>query len=387
MAADLKTPSDVAEMHALRDVRPSTRTGAVRELDREKVIPTPKHMTAKPAGKFDFDQNGQVRLAPGASANEAYKVDSDSRSFAAANSRTTGAPASAPAPVNGGVIGAVVQQQNAISSVSGQAQGAAVLAAKGNLEGTVADASGAVIPNATVTMVGPSGTRALQSDRQGQFNFDQLSAGSYSLRAAAPGFQTKDLQQVAVLDGKAANVRMTLDVGRASEMVEVTAANETTTATAPVNDRLQPELQVPANQAAIASAKQKNELKKSAAGYHGALGKALPMAPQWTLSPSGLLLRSLDSGKSWQTMSVGNGAFRALSAVGTDVWVGGKKGLLYHSPDSGQTWTRIMPLAGTEKLESDISRVDFTDQSTGTISTADGQSWSTADAGQTWIIR
>jgi photosystem II stability/assembly factor-like uncharacterized protein len=386
MAADLKTPADVAEMHALRDDRVTTRTGTVRELERDKVIPTPKHMTAKPAGKFDFDQNGQVRLAPGSNANQAYSLETPSRSFTAANSRTAGAPASAPAAPSG-VIGGLVQSQNAISSVAGQGQGAGVLQAKGNLAGTISDASGAVIPNATVTMVGPVGTRAVQSDRQGQFKFNQLSEGSYSVRAAAPGFQAKELQQVAVLDGKASNVQVTLDVGRTSETVEVSAAAEVATEPA-ANDQLQAQLQVPASQAAIASAKQKNEFKKSSvAGYHGALAKALSLAPQWTLSASGALLRSLDSGKSWHAISVGDGAFRALSAIGTHVWVGGQKGILYYSADSGQSWTRVTPAIDGRTLQSDITRVDFVDPLNGTLSTADGQAWSTSDAGQTWIRR
>jgi hypothetical protein len=265
MAADLKTPADVAEMHALRDDHVTTRTGAVREMERDKVVPTPKHMTAKPAGKFDFDQSGQVHLAPGANAEKAYSLDAPSRGFTAANSRTANLPSSAPS-----------------AQVSAAAQ----------------------------------------------------------------------------------------------------TANETTT-----DSRLQAQLQVPANQAAMAG-QQKDEAKKTqVAGYHAAMAKALAITPQWTLSATGELQRSLDSGKNWQRVAVGNGAFRALSAVGTHVWIGGKSGILYHSADSGQSWTQVTPVAGERALQSDITRVDFTDPSTGTISTGDGQTWSTSDAGQTWTQR
>jgi Carboxypeptidase regulatory-like domain/Photosynthesis system II assembly factor YCF48/Putative zinc-finger len=394
MAAELKTPSDVAEMRTLRDDRVATRTGAVRELERDKMVPTPKHMTAKPAGKFDFDQNEEVRLAPGSNADHAYSIEAPSRSFTVANSRVAGTPSSAPAAsaapaapspsVGGPGVGGLVQNQNAIGGAVGQGLGAGVSQAKGNLNGTVSDPSGAVIPNATVTMVGPAGTRAQQADRQGQFAFDQLSGGSYSVTATAPGFQTKDLRQVAVLDGKASNVQVTLNPASSSETVEVSASSQVVNEPA-ANDQFT-QLQVPANQAAVASkAKQKDELKKTSvpSGY-ASFAKTLSVNPQWTLSPSGALLRSLDSGKSWQAVSVGKGTFRALSAVGAHVWVAGSKGILYHSVDFGQSWTKVTPLVGGQTLQSDVTRVDFADALNGTLTTADGEVLATSDSGQTW---
>lgn len=385
MAAELKTPSDVAEMRTLRDDRVATRTGAVRELERDKSIPTPKHMTAKPAGKFDFDQNEEVRLA-GSNTTQANTIEAPSRSFAAANSRvavSSSAPA-APSPI----VGAQIQNQNAIGGIVGQGQGEGVSQAMGNLAGTVSDPSGAVIPNATVTMVGPVGTRAQQSDRQGQFAFDQLSGGSYSVKATAPGFQTKDLRQVAVLDGKVSNVQVTLNPASSSETVAVSASSQLVDEPA-ANDQLQARLQVPANQAAIASkSKQKDELKKSSvAGGYASFAKTLNVTPQWTLSPAGALLRSLDSGKSWQAVSVEKSTFRALSAIGAHIWVAGSKGILYHSPDSGQSWTKVTAVASGQALQSDITRVDFADGANGTLTTSDGELWATSNAGQTWTKR
>lgn len=386
MAAELKTPSDVAEMRTLRDDRVATRMGAVRELERDKSIPTPKHMTAKPAGKFDFDQNEEVRLA-GSNTTQAYTTEAPSRSFAAANSRVAGVPSSAPAAPSP-VVGAQIQNQNAIGGAVGQGRGAEISQAKGNLSGTVSDPSGAVIPNATVTMVGPVGTRAQQSDRQGQFAFDQLSGGSYSVKATAPGFQSKDLRQVAVLDGKVSNVQVTLNPASSSETVTVSASSQLVDEPA-ANDQLQAQLQVPANQAAIASkAKQKDELKKSSvAGGYASFAKTLNVIPQWTLSPSGALLRSLDSGKSWQAVSVEKNTFRALSAIGAHIWVAGSKGILYHSADSGQSWTKVTPVAGGQALQSDITRVDFADVANGTLTTSDGEVWATSNAGETWTKR
>lgn len=386
MAAELKTPSDVAEMRTLRDDRVATRTGAVRELERDKSIPTPKHMTAKPAGKFDFDQNEEVRLA-GSNTTQANTIEAPSRSFASANSRVAGVPSSAPAAPSP-IVGAQIQNQNAIGGIAGQGQGEGVSQLMGNLAGTVSDPSGAVIPNATVTMVGPVGTRAQQSDRHGQFAFDQLSGGSYSVKATAPGFQTKDLRQVAVLDGKVSNVQVTLNPASSSETVAVSASSQLVDEPA-ANDQLQARLQVPANQAAIASkSKQKDELKKSpVAGGYASFAKTLNVSPQWTLSPAGALLRSLDSGKSWQAVSVEKNTFRALSAIGAHIWVAGSKGILYHSADSGQSWTKVTPVAGGQALQSDITRVDFADGANGTLTTSGGEVWATSNAGQTWTKR
>ena len=376
-AADLKTPPEVAEMHALRDDRVVSKTGATREVELDKVIPTPKHMTAKPAGKFDFDQSGQVRMAPRSDAAPTANLQAEGRNFVALEKLDTGAAAAPAAPT---AIGGPVQSKNAAgySTTSGQGRGALakVSLAAGNLGGTVLDPSGAVIPNATVTMVGPIGTRAAQSDPQGKFSFDRLVPGDYSVKAQAPGFKVAEIQQVAVLD-KPLNLRLTLEVGSASEAIEVSAASpavETTTAEIAQNERQSDQL---------------GRKKSAAANYRGAVAKTLSVAiPQWTLSPDGIVQRSADAGKTWQNVRVASGArFRALSSAGTHVWVGGSRGVLYHSADSGQTWTRVVPAAAGREVESDITHVDFADPTNGTVTTASGEAWSTSDGGQTWQVR
>lgn len=106
---------------------------------------------------------------------------------------------------------------------------------------------------------------------------------------------------------------------------------------------------------------------------------------QWTLSPEGAPLRSADSGQSWQAVnSQPGGVFRSLSAVGSDVWVGGAEGSLYHSPDSGQTWEKVVPAAAGRKLEAEVIRIDFSDRLNGTVTAAGGERWKTSDGGQTW---
>jgi hypothetical protein len=141
------------------------------------------------------------------------------------------------------------------------------------------------------------------------------------------------------------------------------------------------------------------------------------LPPRWTLTSDGTLQRSRDSGRTWQTVPVQSKAvLRALAANGQNIWVGGTAGALFHSSDAGRHWTQVRPVVNGEALAADIIGVEFTDPAHGklTISgqpdrtlqqynfpldssggdvearkaTAPGvfgkQTWSTADAGQTW---
>jgi hypothetical protein len=111
-----------------------------------------------------------------------------------------------------------------------------------------------------------------------------------------------------------------------------------------------------------------------------------PITPRWTISSDGtMLLRSLDAGRTWQPIPVGNSVvFRAIAALGSEVWVGGVHAALYHSSDTGQHWVQVRPSAGGESLAADIVRVEFPDLLHGTLTTANGRVWTTSDGGQTW---
>ncbi len=117
----------------------------------------------------------------------------------------------------------------------------------------------------------------------------------------------------------------------------------------------------------------------SAISQAGSAGKTTPQL-DWALSPNGDVQRSLDFGKTWQIVSVAEGSpFRAITAIGNDIWVGGNAGALYHSADSGQNWTRVAPVS-----TDDITHIEFSDPQNGLLSTANGQVWSTSDGGRTW---
>jgi hypothetical protein len=111
------------------------------------------------------------------------------------------------------------------------------------------------------------------------------------------------------------------------------------------------------------------------------------LVSRWTISSDGQLQHSIDSGQTWQPVAVDDKAsFRALSANGPDVWVGGSAGLLYHSSDAGTNWTQVKPVSGDAALKADIAAIEFTDLLHGKITTASGESWITEDGGQSWRL-
>jgi hypothetical protein len=120
-----------------------------------------------------------------------------------------------------------------------------------------------------------------------------------------------------------------------------------------------------------------------------AMSKAAPpppkLVPRWTLTADGTLERSLDSGATWEAVALpGPATLRALAANGLDIWVGGSNGVLYHSADAGQHWTPVHPIVNGELLSADIIGVEFTDLQHGTLTTSAKETWTTADAGQSW---
>ncbi len=94
---------------------------------------------------------------------------------------------------------------------------------KGSLGGTVYDPSGAVVAKAKVTIAGPIGTRTTNTDGEGRFDFDVLTPGFYSVRAEAAGFKATEIKQVEVFVNRTSTIRVNLEPGGVSEVVEVTA--------------------------------------------------------------------------------------------------------------------------------------------------------------------
>jgi hypothetical protein len=95
-----------------------------------------------------------------------------------------------------------------------------------SLTGTVADASGAVIPDASVAVVSMAtkAVRTVKTDRAGHYLVDGLVPGSYQVEAQAPGFSKEQLA-VTLAASQQSLENLTLPVGQAAETVTVEASS------------------------------------------------------------------------------------------------------------------------------------------------------------------
>src|ERR1700728_4583870 len=91
--------------------------------------------------------------------------------------------------------------------------------------GTVTDASGAVIPNATVTLtnLGTNETRVAQTGSSGDYTFTLLPVGHYSVSVKATGFEASINKDLSVEAGDRARNDVHLVTGSAATTVEVQA--------------------------------------------------------------------------------------------------------------------------------------------------------------------
>ncbi len=93
------------------------------------------------------------------------------------------------------------------------------------ISGTVTDASGAVIANASVTAteVDIKSTRVGQTDAGGHYLFSQVNPGTYRVTVRLTGFADAESQPTPVGVGRTVALNFTLQVSSTSQTVEVTA--------------------------------------------------------------------------------------------------------------------------------------------------------------------
>src|SRR5881296_141129 len=94
-----------------------------------------------------------------------------------------------------------------------------------SVQGTVSDATGAVLPGASVS-VKNSGTGAIVefvSDERGRYLAPLLQPGEYEIQVGLPGFQTVSRRGIRLAVGQNAVVDVKLDVGQVTNQVEVVA--------------------------------------------------------------------------------------------------------------------------------------------------------------------
>lgn len=100
---------------------------------------------------------------------------------------------------------------------------------KGTLVGVARDATGAVVQNAKITAVnqGTRETRSSNTSSEGTYRLDALSPGTYSITAAAAGFTTTTIRNVAVNPSVVTSYDLSLAAGGTTTEVTVEASQAT----------------------------------------------------------------------------------------------------------------------------------------------------------------
>ena len=107
----------------------------------------------------------------------------------------------------------------AVPGGSGQSTG-------GRIRGTVTDTSGAAVVGAKVTLVneGTNATREAQTSATGEYLFLEVPVGSYEVDVVGTGFKKFERKGIVLVLNEIASVDLVLQVGGATETVEVSGA-------------------------------------------------------------------------------------------------------------------------------------------------------------------
>ncbi len=105
----------------------------------------------------------------------------------------------------------------------------------GNIAGGVYDPTGAVVPGAIVvaTRTDAPGKEQAVSDAVGQYSFQSIPLGRYTLEVSLPGFRVFRKTDILVKPGEAARVDALMEIGHISERIRVTGLKPAGLAQAP----------------------------------------------------------------------------------------------------------------------------------------------------------
>ena len=94
------------------------------------------------------------------------------------------------------------------------------------IQGLVSDATGAVIPGATIsyTNLDTGVSQSVQSNETGNYTFTLVPVGNYDVTCQLEGFKTNTTSNQRVGTGDQVRVDFTLEIGDVTETVEVSAA-------------------------------------------------------------------------------------------------------------------------------------------------------------------
>src|SRR5467141_1986593 len=96
----------------------------------------------------------------------------------------------------------------------------------GRIRGTVMDTSGGAVPGASVTLINEAthATREVQSGANGEYIFLEAPVGTYEIDSVSQGFKKYTRKGIVLNLNEVLSVDLTLQIGAATEIVEVTGA-------------------------------------------------------------------------------------------------------------------------------------------------------------------
>ncbi len=119
---------------------------------------------------------------------------------------------------------------------------------------------------------------------------------------------------------------------------------------------------------------------KSMSGMYAARA----VRPQWRIGPEGHVERSTGADEWTRVLDDQPVTFRAVAAMGNNVWAGGNNGALFHSSDGGQHWSKVSVAENSNVETGAIVSIRFVDPQHGVVVADNGTRWATTDGGATW---
>ena len=98
----------------------------------------------------------------------------------------------------------------------------------GNIVGVITDSTGAAVAAATVTATntGTNAPRTVSTNSNGEYRFDLLPVGAYTVKAQAPGFSVAQATGFELLVGTTLTANLPLQTGQVTTSVEVSTGNQ-----------------------------------------------------------------------------------------------------------------------------------------------------------------
>jgi carboxypeptidase family protein len=130
-------------------------------------------------------------------------------------------------PLRSGILREELRMRNPVLFVLLSSVAVAVHAQTlGSITGEVTDPSGAILPNApvTVTNIATNASRSTTRNSAGIYLFPDLVPGTYQVKVEASGFEPQIKTNVILQVQQTARVDFTLSLGQATQTVEVSAA-------------------------------------------------------------------------------------------------------------------------------------------------------------------